>query len=116
MGHCRIKRLVENGADIYSVESKTGASVLHKAVYSGNPDVVQYLVDKGFNAHRNHPADDLLKDPRRGGRIAGLATPRLNTTAAAASNATAAVFPQAVRAMSAFRAAPPAAAGRTWAC
>jgi ankyrin repeat protein len=42
-----VKKLVDAGADLFSVESKTGASILHKAVYSGNPEVVRYLVEKG---------------------------------------------------------------------
>ena len=42
-----VQKLIANGADIYSVDSKTGASVLHKAVYSGNPQVVQYLINQG---------------------------------------------------------------------
>lgn len=52
-----VKRLVENGSDVYSVDSRMGYSVLHKAVYSGNPEVVRYLLDKGALIDLQNPGN-----------------------------------------------------------
>lgn len=52
-----VKKLVENGADIYAVDSRMGYSVLHKAVYSGNPEVVHYLIEKGALINLQNPGN-----------------------------------------------------------
>lgn len=52
-----VKKLIENGADIYSVDSRMGYSVLHKAVYSGNPEVVRYLIAKGALIDLQNPGN-----------------------------------------------------------
>lgn len=43
----KIKQLLKNKEDLFSVDSKMGVSILHKAVYSGNPDVVEELLKAG---------------------------------------------------------------------
>lgn len=42
-----VKAGVERDEDVLAVDSKMGVSVLHKAVYSGNSEVVAYLLDHG---------------------------------------------------------------------
>lgn len=42
-----VKKLIANGADIFTLDSKMGVSVLHKAVYSGNSNVVDFLLQHG---------------------------------------------------------------------
>lgn len=52
-----VKRLVLLGADIFSLDSKMGVSVLHKAVYSGNPDVVDFLLKQGALVDLQSPSN-----------------------------------------------------------
>ena len=42
-----VEKLLNSGADLYSLDSKMGVSILHKAVYSGKSEVVDLLLDKG---------------------------------------------------------------------
>lgn len=42
-----VRRLLEGGADLWSLDSRMGVSVLHKAVYSGRADTVELLLKHG---------------------------------------------------------------------
>lgn len=52
-----VKKLIKAGADIHALDSRMGYSVLHKAVYSGNPDVVRYLVENGALIDLQNPGN-----------------------------------------------------------
>jgi len=43
----KVKKLIQNGDDIFSLDSRMGISILHKAIYSGNPEVVEFLLQQG---------------------------------------------------------------------
>ena len=52
-----VKKLLDSGADLFSLDSKMGVSVLHKAVYSGRPDVVELLLDRGALINLQSPSN-----------------------------------------------------------
>jgi len=43
----RVAELLKSGADAWAIDSKMGVSILHKAVYSGNAETVELLIQKG---------------------------------------------------------------------
>lgn len=42
-----VKRLLDQGDDLFALDNQMGVSILHKAVYSGNAEVVRYLLEHG---------------------------------------------------------------------
>lgn len=53
----KVKRLLKNKADLFSLDSKMGVSILHKAVYSGNAEVVTYLLHEGALINLQSPSN-----------------------------------------------------------
>jgi CubicO group peptidase (beta-lactamase class C family) len=55
----KIKKLVENGADIYSTGWE-GATPLHFAKIKGNKDIISYLISQGADEKRTFPFKEFL--------------------------------------------------------
>jgi ankyrin repeat protein len=52
-----VRKLLDQGADLWALDSRMGVSVLHKAVYSGNPLVVDYLLERGALVNLQSPSN-----------------------------------------------------------
>jgi len=52
-----VLRQLQDGADLFTLDSKMGVSVLHKAVYSGNAETVEALLDKGALINLQSPSN-----------------------------------------------------------
>lgn len=53
----RVKQLHKKGADLFSLDSKMGVSILHKAVYSGSAELVTYLLQQGALVDLQSPSN-----------------------------------------------------------
>ncbi len=52
-----VRRLLDAGADLWTLDSKMGVSVLHKAVYSGHADTVELLLQRGALVDLQSPSN-----------------------------------------------------------
>ncbi|MES6523954.1 ankyrin repeat domain-containing protein, partial [Cutibacterium acnes] len=52
-----VAQLLNEGADLFSLDSKMGVSVLHKAVYSGKADTVKLLLEHGALVNLQSPSN-----------------------------------------------------------
>lgn len=53
----KVKTLLKQGADLFSLDSRMGVSVLHKAVYSGKAEVVEHLLKEGALVDLQSPSN-----------------------------------------------------------
>jgi len=52
-----VRRLLDAGSDLWTLDSKMGVSVLHKAVYSGHADTVELLLERGALVDLQSPSN-----------------------------------------------------------
>jgi ankyrin repeat protein len=52
-----VEKLLDAGADLFTLDSKMGVSILHKAVYSGKADTVELLLRRGALINLQSPSN-----------------------------------------------------------
>lgn len=55
----RVKGLIDQGVNLFELEGEMGASVLHKAAVSNNPQLITYLVEQGAFVDLQAPTNNM---------------------------------------------------------